>query len=187
MSFAPQYLRIQALSLVRTGEPDLIRAGQSLTVRFLREYPRDWQVALVHGLRAEAHEALDEILAALNFYRHAMAAERQRPNVQSNAWLEFGWLVVRRNLTSLFSEADSFLDEFATRSLPFPILRYRYHSIRAIVAAHKGFASKAKEEAALALAAAAATHSGFQYHAHLGLVSGAQDEVRQQLQMLAAG
>ena len=175
----PQYLRIQALSLVQTCEPDLIQAAQSLIDRFLREYADHWQTAFVYELRGQAHEALDEILAALNSYR-------QRPNVQSHAWLRFGWLVVGRKLTRLYAEADGVLDEFGTL-MPFPYEQYRYHSIRAVVAAQKGHMSKAKEQAALALAAAAATHSGLRYHPNLGLVGDAQDEMRDQLEILAAG
>ena len=41
----PQYLRIQAVSLVQTGEPDLIQAAQSLIDRFLREYADDLETA----------------------------------------------------------------------------------------------------------------------------------------------
>jgi hypothetical protein len=70
--------------------------------------------------------------------------------------------------------AERVLDEFAT-VMPFPYERYRYHSIRAVVAAQKGHASDAKEEAGLALVAAAATHSGFRYHPNLGLVGDARD------------
>ena len=115
-----------------------------------------------------------------------MAVDRQRPNVQSNAWLRFGWVVVRRKLTSLYSEADGALDEFAT-VMPFPYERYRYHSIRAVVAAQKGHASRARAEARLALAAAGAAHSGLPYHPNLGLVGDAPDEMRDQLETLAGG
>ena len=182
----PQYLRVQAVTLVQTGKLDLILAAQSLIERFLREYPDDWETALVYELRGQAQEAFDDIVAALDSYRRSMAAQRQRPNVQSHAWLRFGWLVVRRRLTGLYSETALVLDEFATL-MPFPWERYRYHSIRAVVAAQEGHVSKAKEEAGLALAAAAATHSGFRYHPNLGLVSDTQDEIRARIEILAAG
>jgi hypothetical protein len=182
----PQYLRIQSVHLVQTGDPALIQVAQSLIERFLRENGDDVEIAFVHELSGQGHEALDEVLPALNCYRQAMAAERRRRNVQSNAWLRFGWLVIRRKLTSLYLEADSVLEEFA-KLMPFPYERYRYHSIRAIVAAHRGYVSKAKEEAGLALAAAAATHSGFRYHPTLGLVNDAGEEMRGLLEILAAG
>src|SRR6476661_5035779 len=72
----PQYLRIQALTLIRTRIADLVRVGLSLTDRFLRDYPDDWQAALVYEMRGDAYEMLGEIPAALQSYRDAASVER---------------------------------------------------------------------------------------------------------------
>lgn len=180
-----QYLRIQAVHLAEAGNAELLQASIRLADRMLAEYPDDWQVAWVHELRAECYDRSGDMSRAVQCYRQALEAERRRPDVRSNAWLGFGWLAIRHGLTSRYAEAEALLEEFATE-IPFPNQRYRFHSIRAISAAHKGCSTTAQVEAALALKAAAAMHSGFRYHPTVGLVSDASDEVRPRLAALVA-
>lgn len=182
----PQYLRIQATHLAGTGDARLLQAAIGLADRVLSEYPDDLFVAWVHELRADAHERLGELALAVDSYRQAVNEERRRPNVRSNAWIGFGWLVISHQMDGLYCEAEALLEEFATE-LPFPASRYRFHAIRAIIAAHRGDSIQAKAEAELALSASAATYSGFRYHPDIGLVPAALDEIRLRLAALVRG
>jgi hypothetical protein len=179
-----QYLRIQAWTLVETGDTELVKAGLVLAERFLVQYPEDLLAAWVHVTCAEAHEKLGEVSMALASYRKAIEAERKLPNVVTNGAIGFSWLVTRRALVSLYSEAESLLLEFPTNNSIIPVHRYRYHAIRAVIAAAKGYASQAREDATLALETASATHSGISRHPTVGLVD-PSDELIPRLRAIA--
>jgi len=179
-----QYLRIQASHLMETANPQLTSAALELLNRMLAEYPSDIQVAQAHAQRAECHIRLGEVDKAIEAFRCALARERQFPNVRTNAWLDFGWLVIDRRLSRLYDEALGVLTEFKD-TMPFPVQRYRFHAIRALVAADRGALANAREEAKKALEAGRATHSGFRYHPTLGLVRETSSGVHSRLEALA--
>jgi hypothetical protein len=149
------------------------------------QYPEDLLASWVQVTCAEAHEKLGEVSMALTSYRKAIDAERRQPNMVANGAIGFGWLVTRHALVSLYSEVEALLVEFPspTNSI-IPVHRYQYHAIRAVIAAAKGYASQAREEAALALEIAAATHSGVSRHPTAGLVD-PSDELIPRLRAIA--
>jgi tetratricopeptide (TPR) repeat protein len=179
-----QYLRIQASHLMEAANPKLTSAALELLNRMLTEYPTDIQVAQAHTQRAECHLRLGEAEKAIEALRSALAREREFPNVRTNAWLDFGWLVIDRGLRELYDEALEVLTEFED-TMPFPVQRYQFHAIRALVAAERGALADAREEAKQALAAGRATHSGFRYHPTLGLVRDTDSDIHSRLKALA--
>ena len=87
-------------------------------------------------------------------------------------------------MIDLYAEALSVLNEFAD-TLLFPIYRYRFHGIRALIADDADDHEFARDEAQLALEAAAAEHSGLRYHPSVGLVRDAPGEAHSRLQAIA--
>jgi hypothetical protein len=66
----------------------------------------------------------------------------------------------------------------------FPIDQYRASTIHALILAARGQREQARGYARIAIQAAAARHSGFRYHAKLGLVMSPDEAVYERLQKL---
>jgi hypothetical protein len=98
--------------------------------------------------------------------------------------LDFGWLVATTPLPELYDEALVVLQEF--RRDTFPIDRYRGSAIHALIFDSRGDREQARNHARTALQAAQARHSGFRYHATVGLVETSDKGIHQRLSNLAA-
>jgi tetratricopeptide (TPR) repeat protein len=180
-----QYLCIQASYLAKAG---LHTAAIELLDRLLTEFPERIELATAHLHKAEIFSALGENELAITEYRAALQAERDFPNVRTNAWLDFGWFVVEKQLSGLYGEVLEVFEEFRDRSeLTFPALEYRYWAVRAIIADSRGDRMGARDFAEQALAQAAKEHSGLRYHAKLGLVGAQPQWMEKKLRALAGG
>jgi tetratricopeptide (TPR) repeat protein len=181
-----QYLRIQAVHL---AQAELHAAAIELLDRMFAEFPERIELAQAHLQKAESLAALGKPDAAIAEFRAALQAQRQLPNVRTQAWLDFGWfVVVERQQTDLFDEVATVLDEFRTvPSLSFPVEEYRYCTIRSLLAESRGDQPLAREFATRALAQATRDHSEFRYHPKLGLVGTQPAEIERRLKRLAAG
>jgi tetratricopeptide (TPR) repeat protein len=178
-----QYLRIQAYHLSEVGNED---CSIELLDRLFVEFPEKGELAQAHHQKASSLARLGQIEAAVEEYRAALQAERDFPNVRTNAWLDFGWLVVQRQLANLYDEVARVLKEFRNgRGLKFPATEYRYATVQALLADAKGEAVKASEFAKQALAEAAKDHSGLRYHSALGLVGSERNIFEKRLKQLA--
>ncbi|MEN6451747.1 MAG: hypothetical protein ABFC96_14745 [Thermoguttaceae bacterium] len=178
-----QYLRVQAIHLAQAGYH---KSAIELLDRLFAESPGRFDLAIAHAQRADSLAKLGHIEAAISEYRQALQAERDFPNVQTNAWLDFGWLVVEKRLTSLYDEVARVLQEFRSEgSLVFPALKYRYCAIRSLLADARGDKEVAREFANVALAEAAKEHSGLRYHSTLGLVGSQRGTFDSRLRKLA--
>jgi hypothetical protein len=102
-----------------------------------------------------------------------------RPNVQTRAWLEYPYQIALAKLTSRYQRALDLLEEKSER-LVFPIDRFQCHAARALIF-HQTGVDKARDEADLALIAAAERDSGFSRHPGIGLVRDRQAQVLEQL------
>jgi tetratricopeptide (TPR) repeat protein len=165
-----QYLRIQAYHLEGVGSPKLLKASLALLDKMFAEFPDKTQLASAYGQKASCLAKLGEIDQAIAYYQRALKTEREFPNVKTNAFMQFGRLVVENNLTKLFDEALEELKELDLRGIKFPSDIFQAFGICSIIAAHKGETEKAKEFAKIALEAADKAHSGLRYHSTVGLV-----------------
>lgn len=167
-----QYLRIQAVYLEGAGTPELVKASLTLLDKMFAEFPEKTELASAYCQKASCLDKLGEIDQAVAFYQRALKTEREFPNVKTNAFIQFGRLVVENNLTKFFDEALEELKELDSRGIKFPSDIYQAFGIRSIIAAQRGEADKAKDFAKIALRAAGKTHSGLRYHPTVGLVRG---------------
>jgi len=178
-----QYLRIQAFHLAQTGHHE---AAIELLDRLLAEFPERIQLAQAHAQKADSLAKLGHTEAAISEYRGALQAERDFPSVRTNAWLDFGWLVVEQQLTRFYDEVSEVLQEFREdSSFTFPATEYRYCTIQSLLADARGGKAAARDFAKAALAQAARKHSGFRYHPTVGLVGSERDKFESRLRALA--
>jgi tetratricopeptide (TPR) repeat protein len=180
-----QYLRIQASHLQLLAAPEMYQSALVLLERILTDFPSRFELAMTHFQKAECFEGLGDPRRALESYRRALQAEREFKNMKTNAWLEFGWLVVRHGFTDAYTETLAIMDEFKGQ-LMFPVERFRYFGILAIISAHNSDVAVARDFAAKALAATLTKDSGFRYHPTVGLVKNPDEKIIGRLQKIAA-
>jgi len=119
---------------------------------------------------------------AITNFRQSLDAERAKPQMQTNCWLDYSWLVASHQVIELYPEVTAILDEFNDKArLAFPLSRYRYAAIRSIILNSQGHFAAARGFAQQALNAAATTHSGFRRHPDLGMVKNTDSEIHRQL------
>ena len=178
-----QYLRIQAVYLSQAGHH---ASAIELLDRLFAEFPDKIQLADAHAQKAESLAKMGHTEAAIGEYRASLQAERDYPNVRTNAWLYFGWFVLEMQLTPLYDEVAKVFEEFRKRDgIKFPAIEYRYAAILALLADARGEKARAREFAQQALAEAAKEHSGLQYHPTVGLVGSERNMFLNQLRSLA--
>jgi tetratricopeptide (TPR) repeat protein len=178
-----QFLRIQACHLADAGRhADAIE----LLDRLFTEFPQQFELAQSHAQKADCLTALGQIEAAIQEYRAALQAERDYPQVQTNAWLDFGWLVVKSQLSDLYQEVSRVMHEFGDgRGFEFPSVIYACNTIQALLADARGDNARAREFAKQALAEADKDHSGLRNHPRLGLVGPEHHTFERRLKALA--
>ncbi len=180
-----QYLRVQSVHL---SEADLHEGAVELLDRMFAEFPESIDIAQAHAQKAESLAKLQQIDGAIQEYRAALQSERALPNVRTNAWLDFGWLIVERQLTDFYREISQVLHEFREEDgITFPAIEYRYAAIQAILADASGSPGRAREFAKQALAAATKVHSGLRYHPTVGLVGSEWNTFEKRMKALAGG
>jgi tetratricopeptide (TPR) repeat protein len=179
-----QYARIQAYELLTTRTHEAYLAALELLDMILAEWREEAQLASVYHHRAECFSGLGDLPRAIDAYRQVFQTQRVHKHELTMAHLDFGWLVATTPLPELYNEALAVLCEFH-RDM-FPVDRYRANAIQALILDSQGKYEQARSYASVAIQAATATHSGFRYHAKLGLVASPDQKVHERLQSLAA-
>jgi tetratricopeptide (TPR) repeat protein len=175
-----QYLRIQASTLAQSHPEVAIR----LLDRYF-ELPVDFEHAQAHVDRATAFLALDRMADAIASYEAALAHEAEFPNVRTRAYLELPYLVATHGIREQYDRAIQILQSHEVR-LTFPVDRFQWHAVHALIAADSGRVAVARAHAEKALEAAAYEDSGFRYHSTVGLVTGEYKSVIKKLKAYRA-
>lgn len=102
-------------------------------------------------------ENVDE---ALWWFRKALQAERDFPNVRTQAFLHFSKLVARHRKREFYGEVARLLHERESE-IVFPIDRYYSEAALAMIAEDQGDLAEACRHACMALEAGQRQHSGF--------------------------
>jgi tetratricopeptide (TPR) repeat protein len=171
-----QPLRIQACYLQNTDP----KVALALLDRYFT-LGNDFDLASAFLHKAEAHLALGEQKEALQSLEKALQRERDFPSVSTQAWSRFAILVAERKLEHLYDKALQVLRENPVSSRSFPVDGFLWNATFALIADAKGQRKHAAETAAKALEFAALTHSGFRYHADVGLVGALYNELKHEL------
>ena len=152
-----QYLRIQA-SYLAGGQPEVALA--LLDRYFALGDHFDMAAAFVD--QSTAHLARRDTDAALHSLQRALARERERPNLQTQARCAYADLVVSEPRPDLFDDVLAVLDE-KQGDITFPVDKFVWHAVRAIIYDVRGVPA-ARQAAVSALRLAEVTSSGFDRH-----------------------
>lgn len=184
-----QYVRIQAGYLADAG---LHEAAIELLDLLFRQYPERFQLAQAHLQKALCLVELGKFDSAIIEFRSSLQAQRDMPNVGTTCWLTFPLFIVRNELVDHYDEALSVLEEFRNDSrnvsrLVFPIERYHYWAVLALIAKENDDIESAEKFAKNAIENASLQHSGFRYHPDVGVVTNPDSIVQDRLIKLATG
>lgn len=164
-----QYLRIQALCLIKSGDGGMLLEALELLDLMLREYPAWHELAPGYLAKAECLDKLGRTSEAIEMYRNSLRAQRDHPGIITNAALDFGLFAVQHELVELYDEVLSGIIEFPP-ALALPQQGYWYYAIKALIANHRQESTQACEYARQALEARDRQDSGLSYHPRVGLV-----------------
>jgi len=170
-----QYLRIQAGTLAEKHPRVALRLSDQYLL--LGDH---FDVAQAHVDRASAYLSLGQIEEAIQSYEEALGAESRHPSLKTSAYILLPFVIATQRLNSRYALAMQILDQHRTR-LMFPIDHFQWHATRALIANDLGDTAEARKHAHRALEQAAADHSGFRYHAALGIVGDGYKDLREQL------
>ena len=164
-----QYLVIQALTLADKHP--------KVSLRLVDEYfeSRKEQFDDVRALLAKANAfiKLDDRERCVATYKEILQREREFPNHQTGAYLDYPYLVATQKIEGEFDNALEVLNENIDR-LTFPLDYYKWHASKAIIC-NDGL------EAKKALDVAKVKRSGFRFHQDVGLVGKEHQETIKQL------
>ncbi len=180
-----QYLRIQAYILHEAG---LSKPALDLLDIVFERYPEDSELSSCYLQAAEARAHLGEIEAAVNAFRQSIAAQRNYPNSRNLCWLDYGYFVVEKNLTNLYSEVFAVFEEFVEEEgMMFASSGYKFFATLALIAASRGERVAARDMAVRALEMSEVKSSGFRYHPKVGLLRKTDFTLEEKLTRLARG
>ncbi len=135
--------------------------------------------------QATAHLARRDTDAAIRSLQHALARERERPNLRTQAWCVYAELVVSEPRADLFDDVLAVLDE-KKGDITFPVDGFVWHAARALIYEARGVPD-ARQAAVQALRLAEATTSGFARHKDIGLVGSRYEAMRARLLRIVDG
>jgi tetratricopeptide (TPR) repeat protein len=173
-----QYLKLQAAHLAKPHP----QVALSLLDQFFA-LGEEYFLPDAHVAAANAYLFLGQTDRAVEAYKKALEAERQRPSYRTTAWNEFVLLVAGHPIESEFDEAIRVLNENRS-DLVFPKLVFAWHGAYALIQAQRGHREEAKDHAIKALDAAHQGHSGFRRDPKIGLIGKEHDDIKRKLQQL---
>lgn len=174
-----QYLRIQACTLATTYP--------HIALRLLDQYfamGDNFDAAQAYVDRGAAYLSLGQVEDALVSYEAALDVEARRPNSLTQAYLNLPFVVAIQGIVARYEQALDLLDQHRSR-LTFPVDHFRWHTSHALISSAVGLTEEARTQARLAITAAEKDHSGFRYHASVGLVGDSYQQIRQRMASIA--
>ena len=147
-----QYLRVQAIHLVESGDLRLLEIAETLLNMILTDYPDNRleksqtlnQLGVIHRLRGDNE-------AALGYFKQAVDFEKEFPNVITGARLNFAETVIEEDRSEWYDDVEeSLLAKIEKGGLTFPFEWYIMSSVLSVIYSSKGDAVKAKYYADIA-------------------------------------
>jgi hypothetical protein len=180
----PQYLVIQAGTLVGTGRTELAVAALNLIELFVQEHFDALFASGAFHTRARAFLMLDRSAEAFQAFEDALAARRAMPNVIDSVWLEYPLTIARRRVRDRYPRALEVLNEFVSPSgMVFPIQQFQYFAALALISAEEADRASASRWARNALTAITKS-APFSGHPDVGLVGAPSADLQRELERL---
>ena len=181
----PQYLVLQALTLVCTGRRELAAVALSLIELFTQDHHDPFFASKAYGVKARALVMLEQWEDALDAFEDALRARRAMPNVVDDTWLDYPLTIALRRTRERYQRALDVLNEFLTpTALVFPLHEFRYFATLALISADEGDREGAARWAKNALAAAV-KQAPFARHPDVGIVGFGHADLQIKLEELA--
>ena len=180
----PQYLVIQAGTLVSTGRRELAATALNLIQLFVQEHYAPFFASGAFHTKAQALLILERWEEAFQAFEDALAARRAMPNVIHDTWLEYPLTIARRRARDRYHRALEILNEFMSPSaLVFPLQQFQYFATLALISADEGDSEGASRWAKNALAATT-RQAPFSRHPDVGLVGMTDADLQIELEQL---
>jgi hypothetical protein len=182
-----QYARIQAATLLETGDPALREAARALFQFVVREYPHEEsQLLLAHVGQAECCAELGLRQETVEAIAAALEVHRANPRWYATALLTVGRIAVRDRLTEVYEVLSPVLTHLLERQMfQLPADRYTAAYVLAFIADHAGEAGRARAYARLALQCAAMKAPAIPRFPAIGAVRHPSPAVYERLRALA--
>jgi tetratricopeptide (TPR) repeat protein len=180
----PQYLVIQAGTLVGTGRRELATSALNLIELFVQEHYEPFFASGALHTKAQALLILERCEEAFQAFEDALAARRAMPNVIDNTWLEYPLTIARRRARDRYHRALEVLNDFVSPgALVFPLQEFQYFATLALISADEGDREGASRWAKNALAATT-KQAPFSRHPEVGLVGMTDADLQIELEQL---
>ena len=165
-----QYLKVQAIELVDTKKPKLLKVAKELLSKVLNEYPDDnFNKGSVYHTFGNIFQLENNTEKALEYFKKAVDFEKIFPNVITQSYLDYAEIVVKNQFKDLYPVAEEMLENKIS-GLLFPNEKYIAFSLLAIINFYNSKAEIGKKYAEMANENANAETSGLSYHKYLGIV-----------------
>jgi tetratricopeptide (TPR) repeat protein len=135
-----QYLRVQAIELIETKDPNLLSVAETLLNKILTDYPEN-RIEKSQTLNSlgEIYKLREDYETALNYFQKSLDFEKEFPNVITTAYLNFSETVVRAEKTELYDKVENLLTEkINENTLKFPVQNYIMYSVMTVISEYKG-------------------------------------------------
>ena len=180
----PQYLAIQALTLLSTGRTELAEPALSLIALFLQDHYEPLFASRAFSTKARALLLLERWEEAFQAFEDSLAATRASPGVIDDAWLQYPLKIAQRRARDRYQRAMEVLNEFLSpTALVFPLQQFWYFATLALIAADEGDREGASRWAKNALAAAV-KQAPFTRHPTVGIVGMTDADLQVELEQL---
>ncbi len=166
-----QYLRVQAIELVETKNPNLLKIAESLLNKMLTDYPDDnFNKASAFKTLGDIYKLNGDFEKAIDFYKQTIDFELTYPQVQTGAYLDYCELIIKMSKTVFYMKVKTLLLEELPAQF-FPVVKYKIYSILSVISRFENEPEQAEYYKNLANQNADAKTSGLRYHKYLGLVN----------------
>lgn len=147
-----QYLRVQAIELIKTKNDKLLNVAETLLNRILTDYPENRiEKSQTYNSLGEIYMLREDYDTAVEYFQKSLDFEKEFPNVITTAYLNYSETVVRAGKTVLYSEVEKMLVEKINNDpLRFPVQDYIMYSVMSVISKFKGDLELAKKYANLA-------------------------------------
>jgi len=163
-----QYLKIQAMELIRTKKSKLLNIAEMLLNKVVSDFPdNNLEKSPVLNSLGEIYKLRKNYERSLDYYKQSIEFEKVFPNVITSSYLDFSELAIKRNKTEYFDFVETLLECKLQREI-FPVSKYKICSILTVINTKNNKLDKAKYYSDLAELNANATTSGLRYHKYLG-------------------
>lgn len=179
----PQYLRLQAWTLMELGER-YYQPALTLLDMHLDRFPDDFDHGQALSTKGDCLNRMGNIQEAILFYEQAIECERAHPGRGASTWRSFAWLVASERLSDRYKCALALLDEFGA-SPSLRTLGFQCLAAKALILGDCGRDEPAAEAARDALAAAEQSASFEARYPTLGVKSDGRHGVSKQLLEIA--